>query len=428
MEAYRSYLLAVALQQSLVKILAIARITRPNWFDIGTTSRSCCERWAACRKRKQCFARRSTREHAAEGPTHFLAHDGNLLVCPPVSARCLLNGRTDEAATHLGRAQGLLRKLAREFPLVPQYPLELASVEYNLGYLAMQTKHPDQAVASYRESVRLLEELKRRFPASPAYRMKLAVSQLALGQTLAATKPADAEDAVRKSLKEQSTLLAEYPDVWEYQVAVGRGHYQLGLILIASKPAEKTVLEAEKARDPLNVALKARPGSELVKGYLLDNQVLLGQALIRAGRLPEAMATAEQLPALVPRNPNACVHAAGLLIACARAAADTDDGRKLTEEALVRAVGVIRNAIQAKVIQSKATLDSKDLAPLRERDDFKGLGKLAARCTACILSCITSRANAESDSDETRRSAARELGCNEAVSSPGHPGPDVVMA
>ncbi|MGO9466857.1 MAG: protein kinase domain-containing protein, partial [Isosphaeraceae bacterium] len=377
MEAYRSYLMAVALQQSLVKDFGdrpdyqtkLVRY-RNNLAVLLRTMGSVSQAEAMLRATLELV------RHAVEGPDPLPGPRWQFARVSTSLGSLLLNGRTDEAATHLGRAQGLLRKLAREFPLVPQYPLELASVEYNLGYLAMQTKHPDQAVASYRESVRLLEELKRRFPASPAYRMKLAVSQLALGQTLAATKPADAEDAVRKSLKEQSTLLAEYPDVWEYQVAVGRGHYQLGLILIASKPAEKTVLEAEKARDPLNVALKARPGSELVKGYLLDNQVLLGQALIRAGRLPEAMATAEQLPALVPRNPNACVHAAGLLIACARAAADTDDGRKLTEEALVRAVGVIRNAIQAKVIQSKATLDSKDLAPLRERDDFKGLGKL----------------------------------------------------
>ena len=45
------------------------------------------------------------------------------------------------------------------------------------------------------------------------------------------------------------------------------------------------------------------------------------------------MATAEQLAALLPQNPNACVHAAGILFACARAVADTEDGRKQAEEA-----------------------------------------------------------------------------------------------
>ena len=97
-----------------------------------------------------------------------------------------------------------------------------------------------------------------------------------------------------RRLEEQSTLLAEYPGVWEYQVAVGRGHYQLGLLLITSNPAE-TVPEAEKARDRLKEALEARPDSQLAQRYLLDNQVLLGQALIGSGRLPEAVAMAVQL-------------------------------------------------------------------------------------------------------------------------------------
>ena len=37
---------------------------------------------------------------------------------------------------------------------------------------------------------------------------------------------------------------------------------------------------------------------------------------------------------------------------------------------------ILRNAIQAKVIKSKATLEKPDFDSLREREDFKGLGKL----------------------------------------------------
>ena len=48
--------------------------------------------------------------------------------------------------------------------------------------------------------------------------MKLAVSQVALGQALAATTPDEAEALLKKALNEQSALLAEYPDVPEYQL------------------------------------------------------------------------------------------------------------------------------------------------------------------------------------------------------------------
>ncbi len=376
LEAYREYMIAASAQGLLVKqfgdrpdyLTKLVRY-RNNLAILQRAMGSSSESEATLRATLELVKPAVERPDPLPGPRWQASRIYNSL------GSLLLNGRNEEAATHLSRAQTLLRKLASEFPLVPQYPLELASVEYNLGYLAAKTKHPEQAVASYKESVRLLEDLKRRFPASPAYRMKLAVSQLALGQALAATSPTEAEGAVRKALEEQSILLTEYPGVWEYQVAVGRGHYQLGLILVASKPAQ-TVLEAEKAGGALIKALNARPGSALTQGYVLDNQVLLGQALIRAGRVPEAMATGEQLPALMPQNPNAYVHAAAILIAAARAANGSDGGRKQAEAALARAVEILRNGIQAKVIQSKATLDSKDLDLLRERDDFKALGKL----------------------------------------------------
>ncbi len=376
LRAYGEYRVAVSVQQSLVKefgdrpdyLTKLVRY-RNNLAVLQRAMGSLSESEATLRSTLELVRPAVERPDPLPGPRWQASR-----VCNSLGS-LLLNGRPDEAAIHLGRAQRLLRKLASEFPLVVHYPLELASVEYSLGYLAASTKQPEQAVASYKESVRLLEDLKRRVPASPAYRMKLAVSQLALGQTLAATSPTEAEAAVRKALEEQSTLLTEYPDVWEYQIAVGRGHYQLGAILLALEPAA-TVLEAEKACGALKQALKAKPGSQLTQGYVLDNQVLLGQALIRAGRVPEAMAMAEQLPALMPGNPNAYVHAAGILIAAARAAADSDDGRKQAEEGLARAVGVLRNGIQAKVIKSKATLDSKGFAPLRQRDDFKRLGEL----------------------------------------------------
>jgi eukaryotic-like serine/threonine-protein kinase len=279
---------------------------------------------------------------------------------------------TDEAGAQLRRAQGLLRKLAAEFPAVAQYPLELAAVEFNLGLLAARTLHPDQAVASFKESAQLLEALTRRFPGMPAYRMKLAVSQVALGEALVSTTPAEAEGSLRKALDEQAAVLTLYPSVPEYQLAAGRGHYQLALLLVRQKPAQ-AVLEAEAAVGLLKVVLKSRPDSEVALRYLLENQVLLGQALIGARRIPDAIATAEQLPTLHPVDAGFYVHAVGVLIQCAQATADTADGRKQAEDCLARAVGVLRKAVQSKVISSKTKLDLPDFHPLRDRDDFKRL-------------------------------------------------------
>ncbi len=302
------------------------------------------------------------------GPRWQVARVSNNLV-----SLLLLNRRTfDEARTLVRRAQGLLRKLVGEFPAVTHYPLELATVEYNLGTLAASTNQPEQAVAAFKESVRLLEDLKRRFPESPAYRMKLAHSQVALAKALGASTPAEAEGSLRKALDEQAALLTQYRGVPEYQLASGRDHYQLALFLVRSKPAD-AVLQAEKAKTLYNDVLKTWPDSELAFRYILENQVLLSHALIGAGRLADAIATAEQLPSLNPAELKFYMNAVGLLIQCAKAAPETVDGRKQAEDCLARAVGIVRNAIQAKVIRSNTKLDVPDFDPLRDRDDFKRL-------------------------------------------------------
>jgi hypothetical protein len=189
---------------------------------------------------------------------------------------------------------------------------------------------------------------------------------------LAATTPEEAEASLKKALDEQSILQAEYPGVPEYQRTVGRGHYQLSLLLVRSKPAE-AVLEAEKAQALHQQVLLTRPDSEPDQRFVMEDQILLSQALIAAGRLPEAMAVAEQLPSIRPADPRLIAHAVGLLIRCAGAVKDTSEGRKQAEDCLARAVGMLRNAVRAKVIRSRATLDEKDFDRLRDRDDFKTL-------------------------------------------------------
>ena len=287
----------------------------------------------------------------------------------------MLERRSAEAGPHLQRAQTLLRKLTDEFPDIPQYPRELSTVEYNLGLLAKGARRVDEALASFKESARIAESLKKRFPGAPAYRIKLASAHMALADVFADTTPTEAEGAFSKALDEQSALLAQYPDVPEYQTYAAAGHYKLGLRLLKSKPAE-AMLQAEQAKDLHSKVIKNWPDSVLVLKSLLDDYQLLVQALIAAGRPAEAAATAEQIPSLLPGDPAMCVHAAGLLMQCARAAPNNEDGRRQAEDCLARAVGVIRKAIEAKAIKSRTKLDIPEFNPLRDRDDFKRLKDL----------------------------------------------------
>jgi tetratricopeptide (TPR) repeat protein len=306
-------------------------------------------------------------QHPLPAPRWQFARASNNL------GRLLFAGRTDEAGTHLHKAQALLKTLAEEFPDVPQYPMELASVEYNIGFLATKTLHPDQAIASYKESARLLEDLKDRFPGSPTYRMRLAVSQVALAQVLAATTPDVAEAAQKKALNEQSAVLTEYPGVPEYLQMVARSHYQLAESLLLSKNPAAAVVQGEMAKEKYKEVLRINPDSEPDQVSLYETQSIVIRALIAAGQIDGAMDAAEELPAIRPSDHALYISAVDYLIRCANTMPATSDGGKKAEACLARAVDLLRKAVQNKAIRLKRTLEEKPLLPLRERDDFKKL-------------------------------------------------------
>ena len=199
--------------------------------------------------------------------------------------------------------------------------------------------------------------------------MRLATSQVALGEILAATEPLAAESSLKKALDEQSALLNEYPGIPEYQLDAGRSHYQLGLLLVKSNPHE-AVLQAEKARKLHSDALRSGPTRKL-----------------RSDDLPRRSSAALPRPFERRTPARSCGHGRAdprdssartkvLRQRCRfpdhvrRATDDTPTGRKQSEDCLARAVGVLRKAVQAKVISSPKTLDIKDFDPLRKRDDF----------------------------------------------------------
>ena len=287
----------------------------------------------------------------------------------------LYQQRNVDAGKYLHKSEELLRTLATEFAAIAQYPLELSSVAYNLGLLAQQERHPQEAVAFYKEAVRLLESLKKRFPATPTYRMRLAVAELALGETLAGTARAEAEASLEKALGEQSALLSEYPGVPEYQRMLGRSHYQLAQFLLHGHKAADALHHAEAALALHEQVLQTLPDSDSDQVYAVEDQILLTLALIDTGRLTDAQTAAEKVPEMCPTNLKAYLQSATLLIKCAHASANTTEGKSLVEDSLARAVKVLRDAVRDHVIRVRAILDLPDLKALHDRDDFQKLRK-----------------------------------------------------
>ncbi len=239
--------------------------------------------------------------------------------------------------------------------------------------LAKHQRQPREAVAAFRESARLLEVLKGRHPRSPAYQLKLATSLVDLNEALAAAAPAEAEAGLVTALDKLKALVAEYQDVPEYRRALGRGHFQLGRLFAARKEFDKAVVHAETAKALHERNLKANPDSDPDSRALIDDQNLLAVTLTDAGRLADAAAAAEQLPAIRPADPSAYYHAAAILVRCAAKSAHTADGQQFAADSLNRAVRILGDAVRAKVIRFRFWLDKDELRPLHDRDDFKKL-------------------------------------------------------
>src|SRR5207244_2509902 len=202
---------------------------------------------------------------------------------------------------------------------------------------------------------------------TPAFRQKLALSHVAVNDALAATAPAGAEAALRKALEEQSALLVEFPGVPEYESELGRSHYQLArLLLDRNKPVE-AVIQAEQAESLYRKVLQMRPGSDAVRGLIVDELRVRAYGLIASGRLSEARDAAEQLPAIRADDSEAYRTAAALLVRCAAAAPSTTEGQRLADDSRDRAVKILRDAVQKNLIGSPVLLDHPDLSPLRKR-------------------------------------------------------------
>jgi len=88
-------------------------------------------------------------------------------------------GEDAAAAGRLRIAKAELAKLARAFPQVPAYRLDLAKAQRALGGAKAQTGQSDVARKDLEESIDLLEQLVKDFPEDPEYALELATSRRA---------------------------------------------------------------------------------------------------------------------------------------------------------------------------------------------------------------------------------------------------------
>jgi tetratricopeptide (TPR) repeat protein/tRNA A-37 threonylcarbamoyl transferase component Bud32 len=141
-------------------------------------------------------------------------------------------GRRVEAENHYLQALGLQEKLAAEFPTVPDYGARSAMSHHNLALLLEGVGRSSEAEKEYRQALALQEKLAAFFRTVPNYRAGSARSHNNLAVLLARVGQwSEAEKEYHEALAIQEKLAAEFPTVPDYRNGLAGSHGNLGNLL-----------------------------------------------------------------------------------------------------------------------------------------------------------------------------------------------------
>jgi tetratricopeptide (TPR) repeat protein len=243
-----------------------------------------------------------------------------------------------------------------------------------------------EAEAAYRDALALRQQLADDFPARPDFRQDLARSHNSLGNLLRATgRPARAEAAYRAALALQKQLVADFPDQPDKRNDLAGTLGNLAILGIEQGHFAAAKAYLDEALPHHQAALKANPRHPTYRQFYRNNLVALAQAL--AGLLDRAAAVkvAEQIRDL-GWNPGedaydaACALAKCIPIVEKHEKLDAEERQAAVQFYGDEAMKLLRDAV-AKGFKNAAQMKAdRNLAPLRNRDDFqKLLADLEAR-------------------------------------------------
>jgi serine/threonine protein kinase len=163
-------------------------------------------------------------------------------------------------------------------------------------------------------------------------------------------------------------LIQKAPDNPELKWFRANFQYRLACLLEAmGQPGSQPLLE--KCLETRRVLRDQDSGN-------IQREVELMQVLARTGGLREADQLAEKVLAYAPRHPGKLFQTACAKAQCARRSTSQDaSDRTLSERYAGQAVAILARAVDSGWRDAHTLAVAPDLAPLRERDDFKALCK-----------------------------------------------------
>jgi eukaryotic-like serine/threonine-protein kinase len=330
------------------------------------------------------------------------------------------------------RAQDLLSRLVAAFPEAPLHQQELARCLDRHGMVLAFMKRPADAEKSWQQAIALQDDLVARYPDQPTYRQELARSHENLGILLSGlNRLNDAERNYQTAIGIIEALATQHPQTDSYRTEVvlyrgnlasllmALGRWQeaqkswqqlaslqrqqlahsdsissrvgLGQTLktLAQLAADRHQLadaqrSLEEAIRHQRAAVEAAPGSAAYRKDLARYYFALMDVVLQQGDHAEAAKLEQELQEVaMPQLPE-LPRLAALLSKCIKLAGDDTRVSPEKREELAasygrRAVDLLRQAVRAGYQDVAYLENSKELEPLRSREDCKkSLGEMTA--------------------------------------------------
>jgi hypothetical protein len=188
-----------------------------------------------------------------------------------------------------------------------------------------------------------------------------------LANSLAHTDPVQAEEQARKSIELLTELAPSHSDLpTSLGASLGHAYLQLAKALLVEKRVDGARAAAERALGYLRAVLKSSPETEshYYRQWLSEDHLVLSLIRLELRDVAGAANDAEELPRIMPDDPNSYLRAVGLMVRCA----DRSPDQRAHFHG--RAMDLLGTAVNQRKLDRKL-LDHPVLKALRDRDDFR---------------------------------------------------------
>jgi len=288
--------------------------------------------------------------------------------------------RLAEAEEELSEARDLCRKLVEDFPDVPEYRQELASSLVNFGLATRDQpgRKRQAAEGAMREALTLRQRLVKECPAVPRYQRELARSHDLLGRLLDVAGQAEAAEAQwQAALALQRKLVLDHPTIPGFLNDLGNTLDGLGESSLRRQQATAARSCLEEAVQWHRRAIQANAHTPVFRRALIRDYDQLADALARLNDHPALRQRAEELITALPSDAEARYQSARMLArsvtVLSRANLSQVDRATQTRRDADRAMERIREAIGKGWKDTGRLKTDPQLAPLRDREDFRTL-------------------------------------------------------